>query len=78
MRLAIKGILTFVAVSYSVEVNIVVIVAEEHETEPWVKRIDRYDEEDPYDPTLLTWTRVVAQVLVDLRSSIFIGLIKYA
>ena len=54
--------LTFVAVAHSVEVNVVVVVAEEHETEPRVERVDWNDEEDSNDPALFVRTRVVAQV----------------
>ena len=52
-------ILTFVAVTNCVEVDVVVVVIEEQQAEPRVERVDRDDEEDTHDPALLVRTRVV-------------------
>ena len=61
--------LTLVAVSHRVEVDVVVVTAEEHQTEPRVKRVDRNDEENAHDPALLVRARVAAQVRVYLQQS---------
>lgn len=49
---------TFVAVPDRVEVNIVLVVANEEEAEPGVKGIDGHDEENAYDVSLLIWYRI--------------------
>lgn len=43
----------FIAVPDGVKVDIVLVVGEEEEAEPRVEGVDRNDEEDPYDVTLL-------------------------
>ena len=58
---------TFVAVPDRVEVDVVAVVTEEHETEPRVKRVDWNDEENAHDPALLVRAAVVAQVHEDLK-----------
>ena len=64
--------LTFVAVPDGVAVDVEVLVVEEEETQPRLERVDRHDEQDPHDPTLLGRVRVVTEVLVDLgRNSIY-------
>ena len=57
--LVLLEILTFVAVTNCVEVDVVVVVVEEQQAEPGVERVDRDDEEDAHDPPLLVRTRVV-------------------
>ena len=52
-------ILTFVAVTNCVEVDVVVVVIEEQQAEPRVERVDWDDEEDAHNPALLVRTRVV-------------------
>ena len=54
--LAVLEILTFVAVTNCVEVDVVVVVIEEQQAEPRVERVDRDDEEDAHDPALLVRT----------------------
>ena len=44
---------TLIAVSDGIEVNIVVVVAEEEEGEPGLEGVDWNDEQDPHDPPLL-------------------------
>ena len=43
----------------SIEVDIVVVVAEEKKGEPGLKSVNWDDEEDPDDPALLRWIGVV-------------------
>ena len=57
--LAVLEILTFVAVTNCVEVDVVVVVIEEQQAEPRVERVDWDDEEDAHNPALLVRTRVV-------------------
>lgn len=61
--------LTFIAVTHRVEVDIVLVAAEEEEAEPGVKGIDRHDEEDADDVALLLGDGVIPQVCVDLQSA---------
>lgn len=58
---------TFVAVPDGVEVDVVVLVAEEHEREPGVECVDGHYEEDAYDAPLLHGERVVAEVQEQLQ-----------
>jgi hypothetical protein len=57
---------TFVTVSDSVEIDVVVIIAKEHETEPRVEAVDGNDKEDAHDPSLFVRTRVIAKKEVNL------------
>lgn len=61
------GDLTFVAISNRVEVDVVLVVADEQQAEPGVEGVDWHDEEDADDVALLIWHRVGAQVCVDLK-----------
>lgn len=56
----IVGVLTLVAIAHSVEVDVVAVVTEEHQAEPRVEGVDRHNEEDAYNPSLLVRTAVVA------------------
>ena len=56
----------FIAVADSIEVDIEIVVAEEEKTDPGLERVDRNDEEDPDNPSLLSGVGVVAEILVDL------------
>lgn len=58
--------LTFIAVSDCVKVHVVLLVGEEQEAEPRVKRVDGDDEEDPDDVPLFVRGAVIAQMHVDL------------
>lgn len=58
---------TFITISDTVKVHIVVIIAEEHETEEWCKAVDWNDEQDSDDPALFIGAGVVTQVKVDLE-----------
>lgn len=60
-------LLTFIAVSDCVKVDVILLVGEEQEAEPGVKGVDGDDEEDPDDVPLLVRRAVVAQVHVDLN-----------
>lgn len=59
--------LTFVAVADCVEVNVVLLVGEEQQTEPRVEGVDGHDEEDAHDVPLLIRSVIITQVHVDLR-----------
>lgn len=58
--------LTFIAISHSAKVNIVLVIGEEKETEPRVNSINGHNEQDPDDVALLIGATVTAQVHVDL------------
>lgn len=60
-------VLTFVAVAHRVEVDVVLVAAEEEEAEPGVEGVDGHDEEDADDVALLLGDGVVPQVRVDLQ-----------
>lgn len=47
--------LTFIAVPDGVKVHIVLIIGEKEEAEPRIEGIDRNNEEDPHDVSLLSW-----------------------
>lgn len=64
-----QAVLTFVAVAHRVEVDIVLVAAEEEEAEPGVEGIDGHDEEDADDVALLLGDGVILQVHVDLQSA---------
>lgn len=64
-----QAVLTFVAVAHRVEVDIVLVAAEEEEAEPGVEGIDGHDEEDADDVALLLGDGVILQVRVDLQSA---------
>lgn len=59
--------LTFIAVSDTVKVDIVVVIVEEHEGEERVERVDRNDEENAHNPSLLIGTCVVAKMEINLE-----------
>ena len=69
-------VLTFIAISQRVAVDVERVVPEEEETEPGLERVDGNDQEDPDDVTLLRRILVVYQVLVDLKF-IFFKRLKY-
>lgn len=58
---------TFIAISDGKEVDIVRISVKEEQWDPAVAAVDRHDEQDTHDPTLLRRVRVPAQVLVNLQ-----------
>lgn len=60
---------TFVAVPNGVEVDVVLVVADEKEAEPRVKGINRHNEEDANDVALLIRNRVGSKVCIDLEPS---------
>lgn len=61
--------LTFIAVAHRVEVDVVLVAAEEEEAEPGVEGIDGHDEENADDVALLLGDGVIPQVRVDLQSA---------
>lgn len=63
------AVLTFIAVPHRVEVDVVLVAAEEEEAEPGVEGVDRHDEEDADDVALLLGDGVIPQVCVDLQSA---------
>ena len=71
-----KTLVTFIAVSDSVEVDVVGVAVEVHEAEPRLECVDGHDEEDPDDPALLGPVGVAAKILIDLESRISWGLSK--
>ena len=60
-------LLTFVAISDRVEVNVVGVAAEEEQAEPGLEGVDGNDEKNPDDPSLLGAICVATKVLVDLK-----------
>lgn len=60
------GALTFVAVTDGIEVDVILVVADEEQAEPRVKGVDGNDEEDADDVALLVGDGIGAQVQVDL------------
>ena len=61
-------IVTFIAISDRIEVDVVGVAAEEEEAEPGLEGVDGNDEEDPNDPSLLGAICVAAKVLIDLKN----------
>jgi len=59
---------SLVAIPDSVEVDVVVVVAEEEKAEPGGQRVYRHNEQDPYDPSLFRRVGVVSEILEDLVS----------
>lgn len=64
-----EAALTFIAVAHRVEVDVVLVAAEEEEAEPGVEGIDGHDEEDADDVALLLGDGVIPQVCVDLQNA---------
>lgn len=62
-----RVILTFVAVSNRIKVDVVLVVTDEEQAKPRVKGIDWHNEQDADDVTLLIRDRVRAKVCVDLE-----------
>lgn len=60
-------IFTFIAVPDGKEVDIVRISIEEKQRYPTVAAVDRNDEENAHNPTLLGGVGVPAEVLIDLQ-----------
>ena len=58
--------ITFITVSDCVEIDVVIIFSEKHETEPRLESVDGDNEKDADNPPLLCRVCVVAQILVDL------------
>jgi len=65
-NLSWEGVLTLVAVPESIAVDVEGAV-EEEEAQPGLEGVDRNDEQDPDNITLLSRVLVVDQVLVDLE-----------
>jgi len=60
---------TFVAVTNSVEVDVIAVIVEEHQRQPRVKRVDWNHEEYTHDPALLTGACVITQMLINLSTA---------
>lgn len=58
---------TFITVSNGVEIDIILVVADEQEAEPWVKGKHRYNEQYADNVSLLIRDRVGPKVCVDLE-----------
>ena len=58
--------LTFVAVPDRIEVDVVLVIADEEEAEPRVEGINRYDKQDANDVALLIRDGVRSKVCIDL------------
>lgn len=63
------AVLTFIAVAHRVEVDVVLVAAEEEEAEPGVKGVDGHNEEDADDVALLLGDGVIPQMCVNLQSA---------
>jgi hypothetical protein len=57
---------TFKAISNTIEIDIVVVVVEEHDAQPGVERVDRHNEQQAHDPFLLVFHIVVLQMRKNL------------
>lgn len=57
---------TFVAVPNRIEVDVVLVIADEEEAEPRIKGINWYDEQDANDVALLIRNSVGAKMRIDL------------
>lgn len=62
-----SSVLTFIAVTDSAKVHIVLVVGEEEEAEPGIEGVDGHDEEDAHDVALFVGAAVAAQMHVDLE-----------
>lgn len=58
---------TFVAVPNGVKIHIVLVVTDEKETEPRIEGINRHNEQDADNVTLLVRYSVGAKVSIDLQ-----------
>lgn len=58
--------LTFIAIPHCAKVNIVLVIGEEKEAEPWVDSINGHNEEDPDNIALLIGATVATKVHIDL------------
>lgn len=56
----------FVAVSNRIKVDIVLVVADKEQAEPWIKGINWHDEQDADDVALLVGDSVGSKVCIDL------------
>lgn len=60
-------ILTFIAVSDRIKVDIVLVVADEKKAEPRIKGINWHNKQDADDVALLIWDGVGSKVCIDLQ-----------
>lgn len=63
---------TFIAVSNRVEIDVILVITDEQQAEPGVKRKDGDDEEYADDVALLVGYSVRPQVRVDLKDKDFV------
>lgn len=62
-----QAVHTLITVANCIEVDVIVVVAEEHQAKPRIERIDRHDEQYADYPALFIWAGVIAKVLIDLK-----------
>lgn len=60
-------VLTFVAVSNRIKVDIVLVIANEKQAEPRIKGIDRHNKQDADDVALLIGDSVRSKVCINLQ-----------
>lgn len=60
-------IVTFVAISNRIKVNVVLVVTDEQQAEPRIEGINWHDKQDADDVALLVWYGVGPEVCVDLQ-----------
>lgn len=66
-RVGVLVVLTFVAVSNRIKVDIVLVVADEEQAEPRIKGINWHDKQDADDVALLIGDSVGSKVCIDLQ-----------
>lgn len=59
--------LTFITVPHGEEINIITFFVEEEQADPRIEGVDRDDEQNPDDPSLLRRVRVPSQVFIYLQ-----------
>ena len=65
-----KKFFTLVTIPNRVEVDVVVVMAEEHQAQPRIERVNRNYEQNTNDPSLSRWVRVVPEMEINLERKI--------
>jgi len=58
---------TFVTISYCVNINVEFIYSKQHQAKPRIKTINRDKKENSNNPALFSWDCIVFEVLVNLK-----------
>lgn len=58
---------TFIAVSNRIKVHVVLVVTDEEQTQPRIKRVNWHNKQDAYDVALLIGDSVGSKVCIDLQ-----------